>query len=227
MRFSDFGNKFRGGAGIAELMQDLASPATASQNTDETPIYELGGGNPAQIPEAIAIFAKQMQRYAENQADFGQSCTRYAAPQGHQPLIRSLVNLLNTRYKWSLTEQNIALTNGSQNAFFMLFNLLAGRHGDEVKKILLPMSPEYIGYGDVAIDEPIFESQQPVIDIIDDQLFKYRLNTDALVINDDIAAICVSRPTNPTGNVLTDDEIEWLLNSNLALCRYCRTNICG
>jgi len=26
-------------------------------------------------------------------------------------------------------------------------------------------------------------------------------------VDDDVAAICVSRPTNPTGNVLTDDEI--------------------
>jgi valine--pyruvate aminotransferase len=26
-------------------------------------------------------------------------------------------------------------------------------------------------------------------------------------VTDEVGAICVSRPTNPTGNVLTDDEI--------------------
>jgi valine--pyruvate aminotransferase len=31
-----------------------------------------------------------------------------------------------------------------------------------------------------------------------------------LVIDEDIAAICVSRPTNPSGNVLTDDEVALL-----------------
>jgi len=206
MQFSDFGNKFRGGAGIAELMQDLASPVT----TTGTPIYELGGGNPAQIPEITHTFAQQLRNYADNQAAFSQSSTRYGPPQGQQAFVRSLIALLNTHYDWSLTEQNIALTNGSQNAFFMLFNLLAGKCGDEVKKILLPMAPEYIGYEDVAVGEPIFVSQQPVIEKVDDQLFKYRLDTGSINIDHDIAAICVSRPTNPTGNVLTDAEVDHL-----------------
>jgi len=33
---------------------------------------------------------------------------------------------------------------------------------------------------------------------------------DALEVDDDVAAICVSRPTNPSGNVLTDDEMKKL-----------------
>ena len=206
MQFSDFGNKFRGGAGIAELMHDLATPVTSS--TDQT--YELGGGNPAQIPEANRAFAQHMRNYAENPADFRHSSTRYASPQGQQPFIRSVVALLNRHYNWSLTEQNVVLTNGSQNAFFMLFNLLAGKCGDTEKKVLLPMAPEYIGYADVSIGAPLFVSQKPVIDIIDDKMFKYRLDIESLNISDDIAAICVSRPTNPTGNVLTDAEIECL-----------------
>jgi len=203
----NFGNKFRGGAGIAELMKDLASPV---EHSPETPIYELGGGNPAQIPAVTHAFAQQMRNCADNEVELSLSSTRYSAPQGQQTFIRALVALLNSHYGWSLTEQNVALTNGSQNAFFMLFNLLAGKCGDTIKKILLPMAPEYIGYEDVAIGEPIFVSQQPLIDIIDDQLFKYRLDTDSLKIGHDIAAICVSRPTNPTGNVLTDSEIDTL-----------------
>jgi len=210
MQFSDFGNKFRGGTGIAELMQDLANEPAAN----DTPVYELGGGNPAQIPEVIEAFAQHMRNYSSNQADFNLSSTRYSSPQGQQAFIRSLVALFNKRYDWSLTEHNITLTNGSQNAFFMLFNLLAGKCGDRVKQVLLPMAPEYIGYEDVAIGEPIFVSQQPIIDIVDDQQFKYRLDQTtlktALTDNQDIAAICVSRPTNPTGNVLTDEEITWL-----------------
>ncbi len=206
MQFSDFGNKFRGGAGIAELMHDLASPIT----TPGIPVYELGGGNPAQIHEINHAFAQQLHDYANAQTNFSQSSTRYGPPQGHQEFIRSLVSMLNAHYGWSLTEHNIALTNGSQNAFFMLFNLLAGKCGSEFKKILLPMAPEYIGYEDVAVGEPIFISQRPVIDIIDDQLFKYRLDTASLNVSHDISAICVSRPTNPTGNVLSDAEIDYL-----------------
>jgi valine--pyruvate aminotransferase len=41
-------------------------------------------------------------------------------------------------------------------------------------------------------------------------MFKYRVDFDELSIGDDIGAICVSRPTNPTGNVVTDREVEKL-----------------
>jgi len=206
MDFSDFGNKFRGGSGIAELMHDLAPTPRANG----VPLYELGGGNPAQIPEVNNTFASLLHRYADNPAGFARSCTRYSAPQGETEFIRSLVNLLNHRYNWSISEQNIVLTNGSQNAFFMLFNLLAGQCQSAFKKILLPMAPEYIGYGDVAIAEPVFESQRPVIDVLDEQTFKYRLDKDKLQVGSEIGAICVSRPTNPTGNVLGDEEIDFL-----------------
>ena len=52
-----------------------------------------------------------------------------------------------------------------------------------------------------------FKAYQPKIEKIGDDQFKYRVDFDAIEITDDIAAICVSRPTNPTGNVLTDNEV--------------------
>ena len=51
---------------------------------------------------------------------------------------------------------------------------------------------------------------KPKIEKIGDHQFKYRVDFDALKIDDSIAAICVSRPTNPTGNVLTDNEMQRL-----------------
>ena len=45
------------------------------------------------------------------------------------------------------------------------------------------------------------------------RIFKYRIDfaaVEAALANQDIAAIAVSRPTNPTGNVLTDEEIQQL-----------------
>lgn len=206
MEFSNFGNKFRNDAGIAELMHDLST----SKAADGQPLYELGGGNPAQIPQITDKFAALLHQYADNPAGFTKSSTRYSAPQGETGFIKSLVKLLNDVYGWSITEQNIVLTNGSQNAFFMLFNLLAGQSPSGFKKILLPMAPEYIGYEDVAIGESIFVSQRPIIELIGDQQFKYRLDMDSLSVDSNLAAICVSRPTNPTGNVISDEEIQWL-----------------
>ena len=56
-----------------------------------------------------------------------------------------------------------------------------------------------------------FRSYQPVIEERGDDLFKYR--SIHPVREDDVAAICVSCPTNPTGNVLTDEEVQGLVTS--------------
>ena len=41
-------------------------------------------------------------------------------------------------------------------------------------------------------------------------MFKYHVDFSKLQVTEKTAAMCVSRPTNPTGNVLTDDEVEHL-----------------
>jgi len=211
MEFSDFGNKFRADTGIGDLMRDLATLPD-----DGRTMHRLGGGNPAQIPAITKRFEQLFRAYADDTDTFKQSATRYSSPTGHEGFTASVAKLLEKQYGWPLTAENIALTNGSQNAFFMLFNMIGGQSGEHFKKILLPMAPEYIGYEDVSVGEPLFVSQRPVIEKLDDQLFKYRLDRDHLSIDDNIGAICVSRPTNPTGNVLTDNEVE-SLNSLAAL----------
>jgi len=90
----------------------------------------------------------------------------------------------------------------------MLFNMLAGECDDGIsRKILLPLLPEYIGYEDLGITDDFFISFPPRIELLEDNLFKYHVDFDNISITDDVAAICVSRPTNPSGNVLTDEEI--------------------
>ncbi|PID63974.1 MAG: valine--pyruvate transaminase [Gammaproteobacteria bacterium] len=206
MPFSDFGSRFRGNTGIASLMNDLATlPAIGEGEL----LCRLGGGNPAAIASVSERFRKALLALASDATAFGRLYGVYASPQGHAGFIDALVSLLNTRLGWSVEAENIALTNGSQNAFFMLFNLLAGQSGNEVKRILLPVAPEYIGYADVSIGAPIFTARQPDIELIGDKRFKYHLHAiDA--IDSDIAAICLSRPTNPSGNVVIDKELEAL-----------------
>jgi len=76
------------------------------------------------------------------------------------------------------------------------------------------MAPEYIGYSDVGLSDEMFIARKPDIETFDDHTFKYHVNFDELnndqKFNDNIGAICVSRPTNPTGNVITDSEVKHL-----------------
>jgi len=76
--------------------------------------------------------------------------------------------------------------------------------------IHLPLSPEYIGYKDIGVNENFFTATRPSIELLDDNLFKYHVDFSTLALSDKTAAMCVSRPANPTGNVLTDDEINHL-----------------
>jgi valine--pyruvate aminotransferase len=53
-------------------------------------------------------------------------------------------------------------------------------------------------------------ANKPEFEFLDPHLFKYHVDFEAMDVSSEIGAICVSRPTNPTGNVLTNDEIEQL-----------------
>lgn len=167
----------------------------------------LGGGNPAFIPEAQALFAKEMERLIDNNL-FERMVGIYDGPQGEQSFREVLADYLNKQFNWNIGPQNISLTNGSQNSFFYLFNALAGEMPDgSTKKIMFPLSPEYVGYADAGLSENMFASFRPKIEHLDNKQFKYRVDFDNLEIGDDIAAICLSRPTNPTGNVVSNREL--------------------
>lgn len=170
----------------------------------------LGGGNPAHIPAVEEVFRQSMQGILNKPGAFEHCVGNYDGPQGNAEFIAALVGMLSKQYKWKITSENIALTNGSQSAFSILFSLFAGDSTEGVfRKILLPLTPEYIGYADIGFssEQSLFSSVQPKIEYLPDHLFKYHVDFERLAIGPDIGAVCVSRPTNPTGNVLTDDEI--------------------
>lgn len=214
MKFSAFGQKFTQDSAILQLMDDLGNALNSP-----TPVNMLGGGNPAKISELNQIYQQVMQDILADGSAL-ESAANYSTPQGDANFIKALVAFFNRHYDWGLTADNIVLTNGSQNGFFCLFNLFAGKFADgSQKSILLPLAPEYVGYADVHVDGVHFVSIPPIIESVthndNEGFFKYRIDFEKLenlaeLKNGDIGAICCSRPTNPTGNVLTDDEIERL-----------------
>lgn len=211
MQFSVFGQKFTQNSGILQLMDDLGKALVSDK-----PINMLGGGNPAVIDAVNDVYQKTLEQLVKDGSAL-QSIANYSTPQGDSQFIDSLVAFFNRHYDWQISKDNIALTNGSQNAFFYLFNLFSGEFANNTsKKILLPLSPEYIGYADAHVDGTHFVALPPIIEDVthdgQEGFFKYRVDFDALqnlpeLHNGQIGAICCSRPTNPTGNVLTDDEM--------------------
>lgn len=202
--FSNIGRRLGGPSGIGELMDDLGH-ALASGGPD---ICMLGGGQPAHIPEMNAIWRRRMEEILAEPGGFERCVANYDPPRGNPRFLDALAGLFRREFGWDVGPENLAVTAGGQTAFFFLFNLVAGVMPDgRHKKILLPLVPEYIGYANQGADGDLFRAVRPKIEKTGPHEFKYRVDFDALEITPDIAAICVSRPTNPTGNVLTDGEI--------------------
>ena len=158
-----------------------------------------------------ALWRQRIEAIAATSGELEHMLGNYEPPAGSTHFRQAIARLFSQEFGWDLSAENIAITMGGQTAFFSLFNALAGRFSDgRQKKILLPLVPEYIGYADQSVSGSMFRSVKPRIELTGKHEFKYRVDFDHLTVTDDIAAICVSRPTNPTGNVLTDDEINRL-----------------
>jgi len=206
MKISRFASRFDTNSGIVQLMEDLGDALSTNKN-----MLMMGGGNPSHIPEVTQFFHDKMQRVLDRPAEFAHMIGDYESPQGDKPFLEAIANLLSEENGWDISSKNIALTAGSQAGFFLLFNIFGGDCSDGInRQILLPMVPEYIGYSDVGLSDDQFVSRKPDIEKYDDRIFKYHVNFSELTISKNIGAICVSRPTNPTGNVLTDTEVEHL-----------------
>ena len=202
--FSKFGQYLGCGSGIGELMDDLGH-ALASGGPD---MKMLGGGQPARIPEMNAVWRMRLEELMEEPGGLERSLTSYDPPSGNPRFLEAIAGLFRETFGWNLTSENVAVTSGGQTAFYFLFNLLAGDMPDgSRRKILLPLVPEYIGYANQGNCGDLFRAVTPLIEKTGPHEFKYRVDFDNLEVTPDIAAICASRPTNPTGNVLTDDEV--------------------
>ncbi len=156
MSFSAFGEKFTRHSGIARLMEDM------DEGLRTPGAVMLGGGNPAQIPEMNDYFQQLLQQMHE-QGKLTEALCNYDGPRGKSALLDSLSGLLREQFGWQITPQNIALTNGSQSAFFYLFNLYAGRRNDGSKKrVLFPLAPEYLGYADAGWTRTCSSQRAPI-----------------------------------------------------------------
>ena len=206
MDFSRFGQFLSSGSGILTLMDDidqsLAGPSA---------MHLLGGGNPARIPQVQETFRSAMTSLLADGERFERLTGEYDGPQGDTRFNHNLASLLQERYGWNVGPKNITITNGSQSSFYALFHLFAGDFQvGSPRRILLPLAPEYIGYVDVGLGQQLFRAFRPSIELRGDREFKYHIDFERLDVTSDIGAIAVSRPTNPTGNVLTDTEISHL-----------------
>ena len=202
--FSKFGQHLGSGSGIGDLMDDLGHALASGSPT----LKMLGGGQPAHIPEITAVWRRRLEELLGEPGGLERALTIYDPPRGNPAFLQAIATLFRQNFGWDLGPENIAVTSGGQTAFYFLFNLLAGEMADgSNRKILLSLVPEYIGYANQGTNGNLFRALPPLLEKTAPHEFKYHVDFDQLEVTPDIAAICASRPTNPTGNVLTDEEV--------------------
>ncbi|HEY9618377.1 MAG TPA: valine--pyruvate transaminase [Microcoleaceae cyanobacterium] len=192
--------------GVRAIMKDIIE--TLREGGDRE-FINLSAGNPLILPEIEQLWRDCTADLLAS-SEYGEVVCRYGSSQGYQPLIDAIVKDFNQRYGLSLTDRNILITPGSQSLYFYAANAFGGYTATgELKKIVLPLSPDYTGYSGVTLEGDALVAYKPTLDIdAAAHRFKYRPDFSQLTIDHTTGCILFSRPCNPTGNVLTDDEVK-------------------
>ncbi|MBC7823910.1 MAG: valine--pyruvate transaminase [Candidatus Parcubacteria bacterium] len=192
-------------SGVRAIMKDIIETLRAG---GDRAFINLSAGNPVILPEVEQLWRDCTADLLAS-SDYGDVVCRYGASQGYQPLIDAVVKDFNQRYGLSLTERNILITPGSQSLYFYAANAFGGYAASgELRQIVLPLSPDYTGYGGVTLTPEALVAYKPELEIDRSaHRFKYRPDFTQLQITENTGCVIFSRPCNPTGNVLSDDEV--------------------
>lgn len=205
LALTQFGIQMSHLTGVRAIMKDIIETLQTGVGQQ---FINLSAGNPVILPEVEQLWRDCTQELLAS-SDYGEVVCRYGSSQGYQPLIDAVVGDFNRRYGLNLTARNILITPGSQSLYFLAANVFGGyTTGGDLKQIILPLSPDYTGFGGITLVPEALFAYKPALDIdADAHRFKYRLDFSKLKINENTGFVLFSRPSNPTGNVLTDDEV--------------------
>jgi valine--pyruvate aminotransferase len=206
LTLSQIGNQMSNLTGVRAIMKDIQETLAAKKGQE---FINLSAGNPVILPEIEQMWRDYTYELLDS-SDYGEVVCRYGSSQGYQPLIDAVVIDFNHRYGLKLTAKNVLITPGSQSLYFYAMNAFGGQTAaGQMKQIVLPLSPDYTGYGGMAIAPDSVFAYKPTLDIdAANHSFKYRPDFSQLQISENTGAVLFSRPCNPTGNVLTDEEVQ-------------------
>ena len=187
-------------------MKDIIETLRAGAGQE---FINLSAGNPLILPEVEQLWRDCTAQLLAS-PEYGEVVCRYGSSQGYAPFVEAIVNDFNKRYGLNLSDRNILITPGSQTLYFYAANTFAGyTPSGELKQIVLPLCPDYTGYGGICLVPKALIAHKPTLDIdAANHRFKYRPDFSQLSITENTGCVLFSRPCNPTGNVLTDDEVK-------------------
>ena len=205
LALSQFGSQMSQLTGVRAIMKDIIETLRDSEGRE---FINLSAGNPVILPEVEQLWRDCTQELLDSD-EYGEVVCRYGSSQGYTPLIEAIVQDFNTRYGLELSDRHILITGGSQALYLYAANAFGGyTTSGELKQVVLPLCPDYTGYGGVSLTPEALLAYKPTLEI--DEVrhrFKYRPDFSQLEINQQTGCVIFSRPCNPTGNVISDEEV--------------------
>lgn len=197
-------------SGLQILLEDYTAISKACVGKQW---INLSSGNPTLLPRLSQLW-RDCQRQLLTSSEYDEVLCRYGDAQGYAPLIEAIANDFNRRYGLNLSDRNILITPGSQSLYFYAANVFGGYIADGIlKQIVLPLSPEYTGYERISLTPEALVAYKPTLEINEAaHRFKYRPDFSQLRINETTGCVIFSRPCNPSGNVLADEEVEKIVD---------------
>ncbi|MDE5086818.1 MAG: valine--pyruvate transaminase [Trichodesmium sp. St16_bin2-tuft] len=203
---SQFGKTMSRLTGVRAIMADIIATLRGGKGQK---FLDFSSGNPLVLPEVEKLWRDCTTRLLAT-PEYGKVVGRYGSSQGYQPFIDAVVNDFNSRYGLKLSDRNVLITPGSQSIYFYAANAFGGYTEEQtLKKIVLPLSPDYTGYGGVSLVPEAVVAYKPTLEIdTEGHRFKYCPDFSQLVIDENTGCVIFSRPCNPTGNVISVDEVK-------------------
>ncbi|MCD8489163.1 MAG: valine--pyruvate transaminase [Desertifilum sp.] len=207
---TQFGDRMNHLTGVRAIMKDIQETLRAGKGRE---FINLSAGNPVILPEVEQLW-RECTLDLLSGPEYGEVVCRYGSAQGYGPLIEAVVEDFNRRYGLQISDRNVLVTGGSQSLYFLAANAFGGYNAQgQLKRIVLPLSPDYTGYGGMCLTPEALYAYKPALEIdTAAHRFKYRPDFEQLQIDPDTGFVLFSRPCNPTGNVLTNTEVRQLVD---------------
>ncbi|WP_035985470.1 valine--pyruvate transaminase [Leptolyngbya sp. KIOST-1] len=201
-----FGEQMSHLTGVRAIMKDIIETLRAGQGQA---FINLSAGNPVILPEIEQLWRDCTQALLAS-AEYGNVVCRYGNSQGYEPLVEAIKTDFNQRYGLNLSDRHILITPGSQALYFLAANAFGGYQSTgRMKDIVLPLSPDYTGYGGISLVPEAVRAYRPTIEAdAATHRFRYRPDFSQLAIDENTGFVLFSRPCNPSGNVLTADDVQ-------------------
>jgi valine--pyruvate aminotransferase len=206
VRLSRCGSKMTALSGLRSIMEDVA---VSEPDGSGNPWLNLGIGNPAVIPEAVATWQALTREALES--NFTEVSCRYGPSRGTRRLVDAIAAYFRKTYGWDVAAENVIVGPGSQMLCFIAAALFAGPGEAGTTRIVLPSIPDYAGYQGLCMQAGGLVGVTPKIKLTDGREFVYSIDHQALSDVRDIGLMLLSSPCNPTGHCVDAADMEVLI----------------